>query len=127
MLSRDERPRIFLDFQGSVENPLEMVALLACGARVDEVKVFLGRNKRPTAQDKHDIKYVHGLFPMVSKGYLKKWQMVDKLASFIREKNPVEIVIQRHESRKFLKAFKSKIVKVNLRKWRQRPAHYVTI
>ena len=122
--SRDDRPRIFIDFQGSVEKPLEMVAMLAYGINIEEVKLFMGRNRHPTVQEKHDVKYVHGLLQTLNRGTIKRHQMQEGLFSFILEKNPVEIVIQRHDCRKFLRSFKARIVEVTYRKWRHRPAHY---
>jgi len=119
----EDKLRIFIDYQGSVEKPQELVAILARGMSIIAVKHLLGSNRKPREIEKERAKHVHALSAQVRHS-LPRTHMLANLHQFIESNQPDEIVFYNKECRRFVEDFKDLRVQVKFRKWRERPSHY---
>ena len=115
--------RLFVDLQGSVEKPQELAIIVARGLEILNVHVWMGVNRNPTFAEKRDRKFGHGLPKSPGKA-ITKVLMLERLSQMIEEKDPAQIVVGKMETRKFVQRKRDRIVLVQFRKWRHRPANY---
>ena len=119
----DDKVRIYLDSQGSVEKPQEVVLLVARGATILHIEHMMGTNRNPNYHERQLVKNVHGL-PKYSKHSFSRKQMIPKIREIILQYDPTEIVIAKKECAKLLAGYRHRTRTIKLRKWKHRAAHY---